>query len=90
MDGIDGRALALVGIGLEQVIDICVILGVAHQPDAFRHAARKKVASQPVAVKQLGACVTHGFQPPQTVSQLRREFLASGFTLASFSRQQQF
>ena len=85
----DGLLLALRRIGGQKIVErgrICVAL---LDDDQFRHAARKHVAAEPVAVDQPSRCVAHGFQPLQPELQHRRQFLAAFAVVAGLLGDQQ-
>ena len=80
----DGLALALRRVGGKQVVERGGVFVALFDDHQFRHAARKDVAAEPVAVDQPGADVAHGFETLQAELQDGGQFLAA---LALVARQ---
>ena len=59
-------APALLGIGLEQIVNLCRIGSVAHRRDPLGLAAHEHVAPQPLARHQPCRRIAHGIKPHQT------------------------
>ena len=89
VDVVDRLALPLHRIGGQQVVERGRIFVALLDDDQFRHAARKHVAAEPVAVDQARRRVAHGFEPLQPELQHGGQFLAALAVVAGLLGDQQ-
>ena len=83
--------LALLGIGLQQVIDIGLEDAVLRHPDRLWQTARKHIAAKALAGHELRRRIAHGVEALQPEGEQRGKFFARGLTLfGRLGRQQQF
>src|SRR5262249_10289240 len=65
MPGADRGALPLLRIGLEQVVNICLVGALADDADRLRQAAPEHIAAKPLSRHELGRSLAHRMQPLQ-------------------------